>query len=81
MARDIRPAPALPLTGFIPRSAYVPPTVIVSDLLDLGAHVDMMLLELGCPAPPVAQPRPVFQAPASVRFDPLPRRAPRARRP
>jgi hypothetical protein len=44
-------APARPLTGFFSRPGYVPPTVIVSDLLNIGAEIDVMLLELDGPAP------------------------------
>jgi hypothetical protein len=53
-AGEIRLAPAVPLTGFIPRPGYVPPKVIVSDLLvdlNLGPGLDVMLLELDRPAP------------------------------
>jgi hypothetical protein len=52
----MRPAPARPLTGFFPRAGYVPPTVIVSDLLSGGLDVHVMLLEAD-EAPPVSTPR------------------------
>ncbi len=40
-----RPAPARPLTGFFTNPGYNPPTVIVSDLLNFGSNVDIMLME------------------------------------
>jgi hypothetical protein len=133
-AGEVRLAPARPLTGFFQRPGYVPPKVIVSELLDLPPDLDIMLLELdrpgkttlsgldtdevaakiasrktlsglptgevaarsaskktlvGLPTDEVAakiaaavsaataeQPRPSFQPPARVRFEPLPRRPP-----
>jgi hypothetical protein len=50
--------PARPLTGMFSPPGYRPPKVIVSDLLNLGANVDILLDEVELPAAPPSPPPP-----------------------
>jgi hypothetical protein len=55
-AGEVRLPPARPLTGMFSPPGYSPPTVIVSDLLNLGTNVDILLDEVEVPPSRPAPP-------------------------